>query len=163
MPYLHFDTYINMVKRRSIIKRRLSNGRARPVPSEIAALESMELRVIWQYLEYDPPLNFRRSLDQYGYPSLGDTDARDDDQMLYKLTKEDEPEPVKSKKRTLDRLGSTRSPTDHRTSSVNTTLLAGDDDKDSDIEDDADLVTHIIDGKVLMVDQLWLWAVDTSQ
>ena len=64
------------------------HGRTRPVPRDIAELESLESRVIWEYIGHDPPLNARRTLDQYGYPSLRDTYARDDDQMLYKLTKE---------------------------------------------------------------------------
>jgi len=44
--------------------------------------------VIWQFLGHDPPINCRRTLDQFGYPSLLDTRARDDDQMLYKMTKQ---------------------------------------------------------------------------
>ena len=44
--------------------------------------------MIWQFLGHDPPINCRRTLDQFGYPSLLDTRARDDDQMLYKMTKQ---------------------------------------------------------------------------
>ncbi|KAK8110679.1 ankyrin repeat protein [Apiospora kogelbergensis] len=88
LPYLHFDTYKNVIKRRKTIRRRLGLGRARPVPEDIALEESLEMRVTWEFIGHDPPLNTRRTLDQYGYPSLRDTYARDDDQMLYKLTKE---------------------------------------------------------------------------
>lgn len=88
LPYLHFDTYSNMIRRRKLINRRLAHGRARPVPQDIADLDSLDLRVIWKYIGLDLPVHFRRTLDQFGNPSLGDTEARDDDQMLYKLTRE---------------------------------------------------------------------------
>jgi len=65
-----------MIRRRNVVKRRLKHGRSRPTPEDIADLESLELRVIWRYLAYDPPFNTRRTLDQYGYPSLQDTYAR---------------------------------------------------------------------------------------
>src|SRR5271169_1720522 len=84
LPYLHFDTYKVLVKRRALLKRRIKQGRSRPVPQSVAKLESLEFRVIWQFLGHDPPINCRRTLDQFGYPSLLDTRARDDDQMLYK-------------------------------------------------------------------------------
>ncbi|KAB5566371.1 hypothetical protein GE09DRAFT_1201888 [Coniochaeta sp. 2T2.1] len=96
MPYLHFDTYTNIIRRRNLIKRRLDHGRAGPVPREIAELDSLEMKVIWEYIGADPPLNIRRTLDQFGYPSLEDTYARDDDQMLYKLTKKQPAKPPSS-------------------------------------------------------------------
>ncbi len=82
LPFLHFDSYRNLIRRREIVKSRLRQGRTRPVPQAVAKLESLELQVIWEFLGYDPPVNCRRTLDQYGYPSLHDTRARDDDQML---------------------------------------------------------------------------------
>jgi hypothetical protein len=86
LPLLHWDTYKVLVKRRALIKRRIKQGRSRPVPQSVAKLQSLELRVIWQFLGHDPPINCRRTLDQFGYPSLLDTRARDDDQMLYKMS-----------------------------------------------------------------------------
>ncbi|KAJ0384546.1 hypothetical protein COL922a_008156 [Colletotrichum nupharicola] len=147
MPYLHFDTYIDVLQWRKFILRRMQHGRARPVPSEIAGLESPELRMIWEYMGYDPPLNYRRTLDQFAYPSLRDTWARDDDQMLYKLTKD---------RASGGTLGSTGSPFD-RLSPSSTGLLEEESDSDDETED---LEEVIKDGKVLMVDQLWLWAID---
>lgn len=88
LPYLHFDTYKVLVKRRALVKQRLKQGRSRPVPQEVAKLDSEEFQVLWQYMGHDPPINIRRTLDQFGYPSLLDTRARDEDQMLYKMTKE---------------------------------------------------------------------------
>ncbi|ORY72099.1 uncharacterized protein BCR38DRAFT_480569 [Pseudomassariella vexata] len=169
LPYLHFDTYINIVRRRNIIKRRLRHGRARPVPKNVAEKESLELRVIWEYVGHDPPFNTRRTLDQYGYPSLQDTYARDDDQILYKLTKEQVTMPFSDKRDIFGTraekqdANSATSPASRLESVANKLVnadvlsrLDSDSDSDSDLEDD------ILDGNVLMVDQLWLWAVDTT-
>ncbi|KAL0934915.1 ankyrin repeat protein [Colletotrichum truncatum] len=162
LPFLHFDRYIDILQRRNFILRRMQHGRARPVPRDVADLESAELRMIWEYIGYDPPLNYRRTLDQYDYPSLRDTWARDDDQMLYKLTKDqsssgDDREPsALNRRRTAS---SAWSPTDKLTPS--STGLLEDEASDSEgVEEDLDKV--IKDGKVLMVDQLWLWAIDTQ-
>lgn len=163
LPYLHFDTYKHIIKRRSIITKRLAQGRAYPVPKDIAELDSLELQVIWQYLGYDPPINFRRTLDQFGYPSLKDTYARDDDQMLYKLTKED---------RTLESPGN---PSTADTAvvdlsdqySIGTKLLHDLVKKENEIaalsDTENELAADLRDGNLLMVDQLWLWAVDSSE
>jgi hypothetical protein len=32
LPYLHWDTYKRMIKRREFVKKRLDQGRARPTP-----------------------------------------------------------------------------------------------------------------------------------
>lgn len=176
LPYLNFDTYANIIKRRCIIKRRLKHGRARPVPKDIAELESLELRVIWQYIGFDPPLNCRRTLDQFGYPSLRDTYSRDDDQMLYKLTKRDRPrnrllpdqnnrmntsESFVSKKNRLSSMMSGLIRDDDSSSSGSSSSSDG--DSDSDSESELDVADQVKEGNVLMVDQLWLWAVDTSE
>ncbi|CAJ2506537.1 Uu.00g006670.m01.CDS01 [Anthostomella pinea] len=147
----------------SIVTRRMKHGRARPVPKDISQLESLECRVIWEFIGHDPPLHTRRTLDEYGYPSLRDTYARDDDQMLYKLTKE-RLTMQSNRKRDMYHPGgesfSAVSPAS-RFRSIADTLLKSDaasraDDTEPELEDD------IIDGKVLMVDQLWLWAVDAT-
>ncbi|KAG6002385.1 hypothetical protein E4U21_003145 [Claviceps maximensis] len=88
LPYLHFDSYKRLIRRRNLIIQRLSQGRTHPVPESVAKSDSLELQVMWEYLGHDPPVNCRRTLDQYEYPSLRDTRSRDDDQMLYKMTKE---------------------------------------------------------------------------
>ncbi|KAI1149498.1 hypothetical protein F4825DRAFT_430173 [Nemania diffusa] len=173
LPYLHYDTYINIIQRRNIIKRRMKHGRARPVPKDIAELESLESRVMWQYIGYEHPLNARRTLDQYGYPALQDTWARDDDQMLYKLTKQRIMDPLKRKRdmyhtgedrpsavspasrlaSSADKLSTNKLSTDKLTKTEETNAT---EDTETDLEDD------IINGNVLMVDQLWLWAVDNT-
>ncbi|RYP13167.1 hypothetical protein DL767_010860 [Monosporascus sp. MG133] len=134
------------------------------VPAE-SKLESLESRVIWEYIGHDLPLNARRTLDQYGYPSLRDTYARDDDQMLYKLTKERVAPPSKNKQDMYDtgaeREQSTgfslRSPFPR---SAETSVMS--EAASYKYESEEDLESDILDGNVLMVDQLWLWAVDTT-
>ncbi|KAI0865927.1 hypothetical protein F4860DRAFT_200414 [Xylaria cubensis] len=163
LPYLHYDTYINIIQRRNIIRRRLKHGRARPVPKDIAELESLESRVIWEFVGYDHPLNARRTLDQYGYPALQDTWARDDDQMLYKLTKQRIVDPLKLK-RDMYHNGegptSAVSPGSRFLSSADKITRASDDKAKEEVETDPE--DDILNGNVLMVDQLWLWAVDNK-
>lgn len=162
LPYLHFDTYKQIIRRRSIMTRRLAHGRSRPVPEDIADLESLEMRVMWEYIGHDPPLNCRRTLDQFGYPSLKDTNARDDDQMLYKLTKQSNP------RRPF--IGKTWSDEQDIKSlvqrySVGTKLLhqAIENQKEAaSSESDSEHEELLRDGNLLMVDQLWLWAIDTT-
>lgn len=166
LPYLHYDTYINIVRRRNIIERRMEHGRARPVPKEVAELESLDSRVIWQYVGHDPPLNTRRTLDQYGYPALRDTYSRDDDQMLYKLTKERIAVQFQ-RKRDMYHTGDGKEPIS-AISPASRLMSAIDTLKQSEVsshieESDSELEKDILDGNVLMVDQLWLWSVDKSK
>ncbi|KAI0883125.1 uncharacterized protein GGS22DRAFT_36216 [Annulohypoxylon maeteangense] len=165
LPYLHYDTYLNIVRRRNLIKRRMEHGRARPVPKDIAELDSIDSRVIWEYIGHDPPLNTRRTLDQYGYPSLRETYARDDEQMLYKLTKEKLPIPFMRKwdvYHSEDSKGplSALSPSSRLASA--TKMFKSQETASQKGEGDANLEDNLLDGNVLMVDQLWLWAVDTT-
>ncbi|KHN94939.1 ankyrin repeat protein [Metarhizium album ARSEF 1941] len=167
LPYLHFDSYKKLLRRRNTIIRRLSQGRAQPVPETVAKSDSLELQVIWEYLGHDPPINCRRTLDQYGYPSLRDTRSRDDDQMLYKLTKERAPAPD-GKGGALNKQGSSNAaasesggsgqtqPTSGSGSSWRERLLGPDADDDDDDDDD-----RVLNGNVLMVDQLWLWVMQS--
>ncbi|KAK9783602.1 putative DUF676 domain-containing protein [Seiridium cardinale] len=163
LPYLHYDTYQNLIRRRNIVQRRMEHGRARPVPKDVADNSSLDMKVIWEFIGHDPPLNTRRTLDQYGYPSLRDTYARDDDQMMYKLTKERVP----FDKKKTDMFGtramkeqSPISPVDRLASAVNAIkselVMYGDHEPAAKVEND------ILDGNILMIDQLWLWAVDTT-
>lgn len=164
LPYLHFDTYRHVIQRRKVLNRRLAHGRAIPVPREVADLDSLELRVLWENLGHDPPLNDRRTLDQFGYPSLKETNARDDDQMLYKLTKEDKfRAPIK-------RLAEDpHVATLVKSYSSGTKMLHEMVEKEQEhaqlreSENEAEAEAELRDGNLLMVDQLWLWAIDTSE
>ncbi|KAI9038646.1 uncharacterized protein KD926_010590 [Aspergillus affinis] len=128
LPYLHWDTYCNLVQRRNAVEQRLQQGRSKPVPDSISKA-SHESQLIWRFLGSEPPIHIRRTLDQYGYPNLRSTVARDDDQMLWKRTKK-----FVDPNEELGQLSS--------------------------VQDVDDPQKPIMDGKVLMVDQLWLWIVD---
>ncbi|KPM40790.1 hypothetical protein AK830_g5750 [Neonectria ditissima] len=154
LPYLHFDSYKKLIKRREAILQRLRHGRARPIPEGVAKSDSLEVQVIWEFLGNDPPLNCRRTLDQYGYPSLRDTRSRDDDQMLYKLTKERGQIP--GEQAWLDRQGSTGSAETGGSSSRRSKSSKMDGEQSDEKPQD-----DVLNGNVLMVDQLWLWAIDS--
>lgn len=122
---------MNMYRRRQVVQQRLKQGRTRPTPDKISR-SSLEAKLIWSYLGSEPPIHLRRTLDQFGYSNLRSTVARDDDQMLWKRTRK----PIRS-----DFQFETREPHVEQRDSFNS--------------------THpFMDGKVLMVDQLWLWIVD---
>lgn len=166
LPYLHFDSYKRLIRRREVILRRLGHGRSRPVPELVAKSDSLELQVVWEYLGHDPPINCRRTLDQYGYPSLRDTRSRDDDQMLYKLTKERPCGPDQDGRTGVYAQWSTTgsggsSEKDAGQSSAASgwrERLTGRGQADNDAEEDS-----LLNGNVLMVDQLWLWVIHSRE
>ncbi|KAK4198593.1 hypothetical protein QBC40DRAFT_90669 [Triangularia verruculosa] len=163
MPYLHFDTYRNMVKRRRIIKERRERGRAKPVPKSVAEEESLELKMIWEYIGFDPPLNCRRTLDQFGHHSLPTTESRDDDQMLYKLTKKtlSSTKPVYGDA-TKSQAGPARSSMYSNKGSMGSNIGSRNDEDHDHGHDGREKEPELLDGYVLMVDQLWLWSVDKT-
>ena len=151
LPYLHWDTYRRMVKRRDIVKSRLVQGRSRPTPQDIGTMDD-ELQVAWKYLGYDPPFHTRRTLDQFGYPNLSDTRARDDDQMLYKMTKHP-PQEKETARACNVNIGENGNVPSGSTK-----------EKDDEAHiDSKDRYKTLKDGKVLMVDQVWLWIVDNGK
>ncbi|KAK2616940.1 hypothetical protein QQS21_000029 [Conoideocrella luteorostrata] len=160
LPYLHFDSYKRLIRRRDLIIERLCQGRAHPVPENVAKSDSLELQVIWEYLGHDPPINCRRTLDQYEFPSLRDTRSRDDDQMLYKLTKERTP-PPDQKGAFLYKQGSSNIAISESGSSQRSSggsswreRILGRNGDDGEEE-------KVLNGNVLMVDQLWLWVIQS--
>lgn len=140
LPYLHWDTFKNMQRQAAIIKKRSEQAHARPVIPEIARSKSMTHKLIWQHLTSDRPVHCRRTLDQYGYPSLRNTAVRDADQILYKRTKRKSEAESSQEPPVKEKLSS-------RSSAGPKRRLNGDDDNDA---------------KVLMVDQLWLWIMDNQ-
>lgn len=157
LPYLHFDSYKRLIRRRDMIIQRLNHGRARPIPEHVSKSDSLELQVIWEYLGHDPPINCRRTLDQYGYPSLRDTRSRDDDQMLYKLTKERVYFP--GQQRDLNTQGSSSRPGSDGGGSWRERVggQVGSDTEGDELKED------VLNGNVLMVDQLWLWVLNSGE
>ncbi|KAJ4415541.1 hypothetical protein N0V82_007263 [Gnomoniopsis sp. IMI 355080] len=176
LPFLNFDTYRTLIKRRDIIGKRLGQGRSKPVPSSVANNGSLEHRIIWEFLGHDPPVNCRRTLDQYRYPSLHDTRARDDDQMLYKMTKErinlgdygisdgfinvqDSGDITH-----MDRPAACDEQSPNETAQF---VFPGESDADdSEVVDSEQEELRpeddILDGNILMVDQVWLWVIDKT-
>ena len=143
-----------------MITRRLEQGRVRPIHKNIATSESVESKMIWKYIGAEPPFHSRRTLDQYGYPNLRSTKARDDDQMLWKRTRP---------KSTTSVATSSTNIQDHQAfvesdkfQRIRKSLAKR--HKENDDEELAKLATTAKaknqGGNVLMVDQLWLWALD---
>lgn len=126
--------------------QRLKQGRARPISETVAKSESLEMQVIWEYLGNDPPVNCRRTLDQFGYPSLRDTRSRDDDQMLYKLTKERDCASCKPEFANQSSEGDGITWREKLVGKTRRNQEAGEED--------------VLNGNILMVDQLWLWAIN---
>ena len=88
MPFLHWDTFASLKVRTDVLKKRRDHKSARPVDPKILHGHSLEHKLIWQFLSTtSSSIHCRRTLDQYGYPSLRDIEARDNDQVLYKKTK----------------------------------------------------------------------------
>ena len=141
LPYLHWDSFRNLQKRADIIALRRKQPHARPIAKDVARGKSMEHKLIWQHLTSDRPVHCRRTLDQYGYPSLRNTAVRDADQILYKRTKLDADAPPHKDLSVKHRLQSSRTAAARQSSLPNAN----------------DPVA-----KVLMVDQLWLWIVDNK-
>ena len=154
LPYLHWDSFKNLKRRAEIIEKRAKQPHARPVDRSVVSGNSMEHKLIWQHLTSSWPIHCRRTLDQYGYPTLRNTTARDHDQILYKRTKQPPSDP------SLNRDGTKKSRRVLRRSHSAKPLPTFCEEEDAaasmgaqfGVEDDA--------AKVLMVDQLWLWIVD---
>lgn len=159
LPYLHFDSYKRLIRRRDLIFERLERGRARPVPQDVAKSDSMELKVIWEFLGHDPPINCRRTLDQFGYPSLRDTRGRDDDQMLYKLTKERGCRYGESHRDMYAHSLNSRSGSYGSHGSWKDKISGLDSIQDAEETD----TNGLLNGNVLMVDQLWLWVIHSRK
>jgi len=148
-PYLHWDTFQSMIKRNEIVKSRMRQPGPYPFDKSIMQGRSIEHRLIWSYLTHSAnmPLHHRRSLDQYGYPTLRDVSARDMDQVLYKRTRNDADalfeqtkEEIRSKIKEAKRRGKSR---------IRPTRKKSIDDSTKDAP-----------AKVLMVDTLWMWIMD---
>jgi hypothetical protein len=90
LPYLNWDTWQNF----GILSRSYKICHAATPPewinNQISLSESKRDKLQWaltyEYLHSTPPLHPRRSLDQFYYPSLRDTDTRDSDQTVSKWT-----------------------------------------------------------------------------
>ena len=140
LPYLHWDSYKNLKMRAQIIDRRKKQRHSRPIDRDIAKGKSMENKLIWHYLDSDRPLHCRRTLDQYGYPSLRNTAVRDGDQILYKRTKTE-------KDAALVKDSTMKQKWHNYRASANRDFQSAPEDANA---------------KVMMVDQLWLWILNNG-
>jgi len=61
-------------------------------------------RLLRDYVKADPPLHIRRTLDQYYFVSLDDTNQRDKDQVVYRGTLDKEKNRVQSRIVMVDQL-----------------------------------------------------------
>lgn len=128
-------------------------------------MRSLDARVIWEFIGHDPPLNTRRTLDQYAYPALTETYARDDDQMMYKLTKKgfsDSFRPRQSFMPDTTLMSSLSAVSPSSPHSPTKSAPKVETQAKEKPKSPFDLDHDILDGKILMVDQLWLWAVDMT-
>ena len=161
---LHWDTYERLLERRAVTTRRLEQGRVRPIHKNIAESESVESKMIWNYIGAEPPYHCRRTLDQYGYPNLRSTKARDDDQMLWKRTRPKSSALITTSSASHEQNFQDRQPSigpdifqkfrrffpkRHQESDREALQNPG---KKAEVKNRG--------GNVLMIDQLWLWALD---
>ena len=117
-----------------------AQGNIRPVADDVLIGKSLEHKVIWQFLSANMPVHCRRTLDQYGYPSLANTEARDMDQVMFKRTNQAANCTPASKRSTIYNFGSRLY-----------TKKSGR-SKPQPMKPLGKRVAY-----VLMVDQLWLW------
>src|SRR5436853_5969684 len=83
-PYLHWDT-VGAVRARNDLLKKISPSESDKYSREtFFDSASDEKKIIWQYATDNShlPLHPRRTLDQYGYPDLENTEFRDQDQVL---------------------------------------------------------------------------------
>lgn len=144
--------------RSRLIAKRLSQKSSCPVDPSIKD-DSLEHKLLWFYLNNsaDLPLHHRRSLDQYGYPHLVNTRARDEDQVLYKRSK------FTGTTWMNDRATTKAWKKSHLAELMERERLQVRSFKSKQkrpIGALADLWSNNNDSKVLMIDQLWCWVVD---
>lgn len=137
------------------------NG-SRSTGDDILKGTSLENILIRQSVD-DPsgsPYHLRRSLDQFGYPTLADTSVRDSDQIIYKW-------------KLRNAMDSTRHRFSHKEAKIREGHLYG--MMRDDIEDikkrreilqariKANNESVMKSAKVLMVDQLWCWVINSGE
>jgi hypothetical protein len=134
-----------MKARNELVKKRTRYGLEFKRNDDILQGSSTEQKLIWQYLfsSADLPLHIRRTLDQFGYPILEDTNERDLDQVVFKWAKD---ATDKLRKR-LEKSGVGPFNAQLQTRpSIGDNLIMGEDAY-----------------KVLMVDQLWCWIINEGE
>jgi hypothetical protein len=84
MPYLHWDTEDNVNETKDIIRQHVTKDKRESENESEASKKSHDYRknqeLVNAYLDDKHPLHIRRTLDQFYYHTLKNTDARDKDQ-----------------------------------------------------------------------------------
>lgn len=100
MPYLHYETDTCRQEMSEAIKKAKDVTNSGP-ESDYAPIPNNKYdeQLITTYLRPSshtrtPPLQIRRTLDQFFYTTLDDTDSRDQDQVVYRHTKRRSMTPV---------------------------------------------------------------------
>jgi hypothetical protein len=127
--------------RAKAIRDRLALSRTIAAGNSGSPGDSIETEIIRQYLVGDEPLHPRRTLDQFGFPMLRNTDARDLDQVIFKRTRPEMPKVDSGPKSIAVPSIDTSGLDSHR--------------REPGPEDD--------NAKMLMVDTLWLWVLDEGR
>jgi hypothetical protein len=135
-----------MKARSKLVNKRYANGLDYAKGPDVFDGDSLEHKLIWQYLfdASDLPLHIRRTLDQYGYPSLDDTSRRDKDQVMHRAMRLQVRSLKKKKKKASG--GQLNLPLSNI---LQTRPQVG-----------VNLTPKRDKIKVLMVDQFWCWVVD---
>lgn len=83
MPYLHYETHRNRVSMSQAIKQATTGSTNLPQAPMDRSCDEM---LIHAYLGSTPNLHIRRTLDQFYYHAIS-TEARDEDQVVYRFTR----------------------------------------------------------------------------
>ena len=91
MPYLHWDSCASQDERRDTVKSIQQNGKAGYHPDWISISgnqKSLESKLIQRCLFDSLPLHIRRTLHQFYYETMEDTEVRDGSQVVSRYAKE---------------------------------------------------------------------------
>ncbi|KAK3082341.1 hypothetical protein LTS18_004253 [Coniosporium uncinatum] len=148
MPYLHWDYYKSMLSRTRLIKDKIARVGKKSNAENAFTSPGMEQKVLHQYVKCgnDWSIHPRRSLDQYGYPTLANTNVRNADQVMYKAPK------VKGIQGIEDDL---RPPARMRLRDARNKPPKRRKDSKRDRSENVEAADYDEKAKVLMVDQCW--------
>jgi hypothetical protein len=164
MPYLHWATSGNGLDHRNTVIKELAEKfrnpfYRRPTPEEIEeeCEKTTKMKILRAFLHptNDRCLHIRRTLDQYYYSTLIDADERTVDQVVYKFAKKQHQrkleETARAKQEEIERGKWERSESSFRSSRSG-----------AEVEDEKRAEVPWDPPKVMMVNQLWMWIIDSG-
>jgi hypothetical protein len=173
MPYLHWTTSGDDLDHRNAVIKELTEkfkdpSYERPTPSEIDAEDekTTKMKILRAFLhpKNDRCLHIRRTLDQYYYSTLTDADERTEDQVVYKFAKKQHNKHIEEEKKRATEMRE-RSKWDMSGSSWGSSRsfpakqMAID---YSEEQDEKRVEVSWDPPKVIMVNQLWMWIIDSG-